>query len=858
MEMDQNVTVFDEFLPVAGVKDGAVLSKRGDVTVGFEVTLPPAFSLGTAGYEALNDAFASAVAALRDAPFWVMIHRQDVYRNAAVPAGGGDGTLLGDAEAGHFAGREYLTHRHFLFLTMTSPSSALRPLKASGVFGQKVFSRVTPSGQDLQLFGTMAREFASVFSAGGVTMTPLSDTDLAGDGEGFGLIEEYIFGRPCVYSDIRREPDCVFSGGKCFMGYDLCESGRMPSFVGDTVPVRELCGEGGDLVLSSSSPMGLRLGREHILNQYILVPRQDVTLASLEKRSGRMRAMGKYSDNEVNAEGIEGFVRTVKQDSLTVVYSAQNVIFWGDTREEALAAGGDVRAAFSMAGAQPLAVTRDFPVLWYSGIPGAECEMGADHLMLGELRAAAAQGTGETFDDGLGEGVLHLTDRMRHNPVRLDTQAAAYSRKLITNYNMFVIGPSGTGKSFTMNKYVNACYAAGESVFIIDVGASYELQCLLHKEESAGADGQYYTWDRSKPLRFNPLASWRHWQDGADGDGDEGGLGQSGFQFFVSLLKVLWTPAGGWTDDLQNILYDIVTRFVSSWEGKRDPVFDDFFHFVSHSVKDRIKYRVPASSRGDAWKRKAYLIGTSVITEERFDIDSFTVALQPYSGRERYGYLLNNAETDDLFSSRFICFDLKALAAKNADRTFYSVVVFCMMNAFDLRMRSLTGFKTLVVDEAWQAIDNPVLGDYLKGLWKTARKYSTACVVVTQEIADVVSSPVLKTAVVDNSDVKLLLQQKDTAAVMDQLRRHVGLGDREADLVRSVGRGVSPVYGNREVFVSLGGRYCGVYGIEACPEELLVYESELEKKEPIKARARELDSLRAAVRELAGGKNTKR
>lgn len=131
MEINRRIAEWESVFPLAGVDDGYILSKRGDVTVGWELTLPVAFTMDTASYDAMLRSMASAVRALPD---WSVVHRQDIYlereyRAADRPA------FLDAAYERHFAGRRYLDGRHFLYLTRAVRASALRPSDRCGLLG---------------------------------------------------------------------------------------------------------------------------------------------------------------------------------------------------------------------------------------------------------------------------------------------------------------------------------------------------------------------------------------------------------------------------------------------------------------------------------------------------------------------------------------------------------------------------------------------------------------------------------------------------------------------------------------------------------------------------------------------------
>ena len=161
-------------------------------------------------------------------------------------------------------------------------------------------------------------------------------------------------------------------------------------------------------------------------------------------------------------------------------------------------------------------------------------------------------------------------------------------------------------------------------------------------------------------------------------------------------------------------------------------------------------------------------------------------------------------------------------------------------------------FRLMFIEEAWQAIATEGTADYLRALWKTARKYHTSATVVTQQVSDIISSPIIKDAILSNSPVKILLDQRSNAASFESIASLLGLSPLEQALVRSVGRDLPEDALYREVFITLGGKRSGVYALEVSPEEALIYESDKVAKRPLMEAARKGGSIIAAARALAG------
>ncbi len=850
---DRKTIHLEDCIPVACVADGILLARDGAVTFGWELFPPEEYTVTQEEYDSMTTMMASA---FRGLPEWTMVHRQDVYRRRfyhAEPSG----RFLDDCFTRHFEGRAYLEHRAFLWLTF-NPALEGRAGAMKGAF-QGAASGIRYRSPEIKGLGERLRqaesrfsEFVSVFaSAGGFRSRRVTTEELEGvPGGDDGLLEEYLrwFGSPVDGTDILQTDGTYLDrDGRRLFSHSFSRTDDLPGEVSNTMRVRALSCEGCDVLLSSASPIGSGLAHEHIVNVYWLYPSQQHALRELDRRMRNMTSMSRGSaENTVNAEGIARFIDLIHSESTAALYTHMNILSWGP-REEELAMRGAVGAALSSMGLTGRLNTTDTPQLWFAGIPGGAMEIGEDNLMIAELEQAVCLSVGESFVRDFPGGNLRITDRRRHVPVVVDTQRGAYGAKWIENYNAFILGPSGTGKSFFTNWYVRSCFDLGQSVFIIDKGDSYEGLCAVIREETGGRDGVYYTWDADHPFAFSPLEGCRQWRSDRDP--------VSGLSFFVSLLKIVWSPKGGWDSASDAVLFRIISDFLDTLPPDGgDPVFEDFHRFLREEVQPRI-LREPAPRRGRPRKKAApaepYVVGGVEVTPAVFDIRGFSVALDPYGAGGRFSFLLNEKHPADLFNSRFAVFEMDAVS--DMDATLYALCTFCIIHSFERKMRSGGDeFRLLFIEEAWQAIATEGTADYLRGLWKTARKYHTSATVVTQQVSDIISSPVIKDAIIGNSPVKILLDQRSNAASFDQIAQLLGLSPVERALVRSVGRDLPEDARYREVFISLGGKHSGVYTLEVSPEEALVYESEKVAKRPLLERAAELGSIRRAVLELAG------
>jgi len=828
----------EDCIPVAAVDEGGfAMARDGSVTLGWEVFPRGECTLSQEAYDSIVTMMASA---FRGLPEWTMVHRQDIY-SKELYSDDGSGSFLERSYSRHFRGRSYLRHRQFLFLSFNPCREGRAGAMKSTLQGAASGIRYHAPSRDglpekVRHFESRAEEFMSVFAqSGSMGSRRLSEVDME------DLLDGYRnwFGAKDTVGDIfQRDGTFLVKDGKKMFSYSFSRTDDLPGEVDNTTVVKSLSSEDDRVILSAGSPIGSELECEHMVNMYWLVPPRADALRDLDRKRRRMMSMSSNSaENTVNAEGVANFINMIHADSAVAVYSHMNLVVWGDEEDE-MPLRGAAGAALSRMGLLSKMNTLDMPQLWIAGMPGGEMELCEDNFMLSELEQSLCLCINESFIRDIEGGTLRICDRHRHIPVVADTQEAAYRAKLIENYNAFVLGPSGSGKSFFTNWYVRNCYDRGQHVFIIDKGDSYEVLCSLIREESGGKDGTYHTWSADRPYSFNPLTGWRRWAD----DGEDNGM-----NFLLGLLKIIWTPEKGWDNASVPVLESTVRDFLSSWtEEGRDPVLSDYIDYLGTDAGPRID---PSLQTDGARGLSPYMVGYSPVHPEDFAVGSFLKALQPFSREGKYSFLLNNENPPDLFTSRFSVFEMDAVESQS--ELVYKICTLCIMNAFERKMRTIRGFKLMVIEEAWKAVATASMADYLRNLWKTARKFHTSATVVTQQISDIISSDVVKDAILGNSPVKILLDQKGNSGSFDDMSRLMGLGSIERALVRSVGRSLDPRYSYKEVFISLGGNLSGVYALEVSREEALAYESDKDRKAPLLHRSKELGSMKAAIAEEA-------
>ena len=612
------------------------------------------------------------------------------------------------------------------------------------------------------------------------------------------LTEEDIFGHilqdylnftdegPDVLSDIQVAPDSIRVGNKTVVCHLFADLDQLPGEVASCKRNRELSTENSSVMLSYLDELGQSLSCEHVVNWFcVKEPLKDIHGALDSKRRQMQSMSARNAENRKYAEEINEYLETAAVQQMSTVRCHVSIF---STDENA------ATTAISKLGITPVRDNANAPAQFWAAIPGNESGLAFSEYMTMELSSALCLNLYDGFDTGIPGGVLKMSDRVRLVPVRFDIQELALELGLIENYNVFLLGPSGSGKSFFMNKYLRCCYMAGQHCFLIDQGDSYRALCHIIREESGGKDGRYYTFEKGKPISFNPFRNVRRFKADAQA-----------LDFLYTLMGFLWkNNQEAISSTAMAFLKRSVTDFLLYWGEEKDPIFEDYYDFLD------TKFR--------------YMLEDEEVGKDYFDFEGYMLALSQFRPGGGYGYLLNTRESIDILNDRFVVFEIDAI---KDDKIVYPITTLVIMDAFNEKMSSNTDFKVMCIEEAWKAIMGTQMATYMLELWKTARKHRTSAMVVTQELKDITSSPIIKDSIVENSGVKILLDQSKYLNRFEELAAQLSLNEGDKSMVLSLNRfrSIPGQSAGREVFFNLGNKKSFVMRLEVSPEERIAFSS---------------------------------
>jgi len=793
-----------DILPLYGVEQDMLLSKSGDITLAYALELPEIFTLSSSEYELFHQAWIKAIKLL---PVGAVLHKQDWFLTQK---------YVGDFEKEHgflsrsserfFHERPYLDHSCYLLLTLRPAKRKIINSYFSSLLRKHIVPVETLDPAFTKSFESICSQVVKVLSDSGfVSCKRLEEAELV------NLVNQYL-----VLDDDGMRRDLSFDSGIC-VGEKHCEmftlsdTDHLPTLCGSRIDYEKYSTDTTRFPVGFVSPLGPLLSCDHIYSQYVVIEDADVLNKQLESKKRRLQSLSTYArENAFAKEAVELFLNESVAEGRQAVRVHYNILAWTDDETAMGAIRNLCTSALSKIDVSAKIETVGAPQLYWAGIPGNEGDLPINETFLTFSGQACCFLNLETnYRSSLSPFGLRLGERISGMPVHVDISDEPMRLGIITNRNKIVIGGSGSGKSFLNNHIAHAYCVQKAHVFIVDVGHSYKGICEL-------LDGYYLTYKDDDPIRVNPF----HIVDGGLPDSEKK-------ESIKTLLVVLWKRE---SEMFSRSEYVAISNALQGYYEKQVGFrcFNTFYEYVRDEF--------------------IQVLATDNVRTQDFDVSGFLYVLRPFYRGGEFDYLLNATENLDLLNQRFIVFELDVI---KDHPILLPVVTIVIMEVFIAKMRTLKGIrKMMVIEEAWKAIAKNGMAEYIKYLFKTARKYFGEAVVVTQEIEDILSSDIIKQAIINNADCKILLDQTKYQNRFDEIQQLLGLTEKEKTLVLSMNRANDPERRYKEVFISLGNRLARVYRHEVSPEEHYAYTTEETEKLLVSVAAEKYGSMEAGIQSI--------
>lgn len=588
-----------------------------------------------------------------------------------------------------------------------------------------------------------------------------------------------------------------------------------------------------------------------VYNQIIYIPNQKQEMAKLAKKKNRHSSLPNPS-NQIAVEDIKEVEGLIARENKQLVYCHFNLIVTVRKDADLQKCTNHLENVFSRIGIHISQRAYNQLELFVNSFPGNCYGMNPDYDRFLTLSDAASCLMYKEHLPKSEETPLkvYYTDR-QGVPVAIDISGKEGKEKYTDNSNFFCLGPSGSGKSFHMNSVVRQLWEQNTDVVMVDTGNSYINLCNY-------IGGKYISYTEEHPITMNPFRITK----------EEMNVEKIGF--LKNLIMLIWKGNDAVPTKLEDEVIDEVIReyydaYFNGFHGysaaQRDALHKSLLVATAAErkptdtnaeVEERISRRISEmenvrkqlkveelsfnSFYEYSIDRLPYLCNENRITG--IDVDTYTYMLKKFYKGGTYERTLNENLDSTLFDETFIVFEIDTI---KDDPLLFPLVTLIIMDVFIQKMRIKKNRKVLVIEEAWKAVASPMMAEYIKYLYKTARKFWAMVGVVTQELQDIIGSPIVKEAIINNSDVTILLDQGKFKERFDVLKQVLGLTDVECRKIFTINR-LENKEGRsffREVFIRRGLQ-SDVYGVEEPRECYMAYTTERAEKDALDLYQREL------------------
>lgn len=626
-------------------------------------------------------------------PNYSILHKQDIFITEKYEPDSrkDDLSFLSRSFERHFNERPYLHHTCYLFLTKTTRERSRQQSNWNTLCRGFLVPKEIRDKETVERFMEAVGQFESIVNDSGlVRLERLTTEEITGTENEPGIIERYLTlsaDGTTMLQDMQLNPDEMRIGDKRLCLHTLSDLDDLPGKVRTDGRYERLSTDRSDCRLSYAAPVGVMLSCDHIYNQWIFIDDSNENLSRFEKMAKNMQSLSRYSrSNQINKEWLDEYLNEAHSNGLQSVRCHCNIVAWAENGDELRRVKNDVGSALALMECTPHHNTTDLPALYWAGIPGNEADFPAEETFYTFTGQALCFFTAETcYRNSLSPFGIRMVDRLTGKPVFLDISDLPMKKGVVTNRNKFILGPSGSGKSFFTNHLVRQYWEQGTHILLVDTGNSYKGLCDLIHQKTGGDDGIYFTYKENDPISFNPFFTEDYQYDIEKRDS------------IKTLILTLWKREDEPPRRSEEVaLSNAVSLYIEKIKKNRKikPNFNSFYDFV------RKDYRKVLADKN--------------VREKDFDVDGFLNVLEPYYKNGEYGYLLNSDKELDLLNKRFIVFELDVV---KDNPILFPVVTIIIMETFINKMRRLQGIrKMILIEEAWKAIAKEGMANYIRYL----------------------------------------------------------------------------------------------------------------------------------------------
>ncbi|NBB29921.1 TraG family conjugative transposon ATPase [Cellulophaga sp. BC115SP] len=813
-----NINLSEQF-PIIGIEPnlGVLISRNGDITLCYEAVFSPLNSLSSEDYTQINENFRRAFTQL---PTNTLLHAQTYFTQSSYESNtlelqASQESYLGQANERLLFEKSFKETKSYLYFTLCNISPQKKNLYSNGLFSGIInLQKRDFDSEKLEKFVDGVSQYLSVLGSGlNFSFRKLNLEELEGSSGSLNICERYLMLTRDAQDSIKeihyRADDNILQIGQKRCGIFNIDSihsinDSISSYINDP----KLSTEFSFFPSALCKDFTHKIDGESIYN--VVIYKEDVDACKEELRQLIKTKSSLFSFSEENRTSMadtEEFLRNLVESSgrLLPVRFYSNLIFWTEgSIEDFKQLKTSIHTGFKKRDLIPSESSAEMPIVFMNTMPGNAGNIGADQMVLTYNEVASCFLNFEETSASDGKTAIGFP-MLNRNGARTCVDIFAESgnsrqRKAITGYNFFCLGPTGSGKSVTMNSIIRTAVESGAFVMVVDVGHSYEMLCKHYFK------GSYFSFDIGQPVKINPFK--------INGDTP----GERRVDMILKILLKAWKGEEDYSKLDENILLSSI-MFYYNYLSKQKKIgkaiearFDTYYEYMLGPFREK---ELPQLN-----------------TSQEFRIEHFLDVMKIFYTGGVYEEVLNGHYDIDLRDERLIVFELDNI---KGNKVLFPLIVLYMMGTFEEVLKEKKNQrKYLVIEEAWKAIMTEMFAEYIKEVYKTARKSNGTIGLVTQELNDIISNDIIKDTVISQSDIKLILSMAKYATKMEAIAKVLSLQERHVSMILSMNRDLKPEDKYRELFIYWTAELYGVYGLSLSAKEYWTYTTEAKEKNLVK------------------------
>ena len=766
-------------LPILRLEDNKIILKDGRVAIGFEFIGSPFESMQAEDYEAYGKTFEGAALTL---PENYIIQKIDVYANAQYPFGRDEKAydkkgFFEKESIKYFGSRPVLRQTSYIFIiSNTNNNHKNTALTNSLSRGSRLynpdFKGIETRVEKIEIYGKSFMD--TLLSTNWVKAKRMFEVDIRNL---YYKLLNLDFRDEVIEpnKEILNQYNAISIGEKRLNVISLEEQGNEIYY---SIP--------NDYNIDScfTWKLGLYLQFPHITVTHFYIENSREVIKSLERKKMISSNTGILGGEEARQKSVqldEYIKEALANQTKFVSISLQVLVYTLSelAREKNVQQTAD--AFRSTYGLKPLVETFDSVGNFFSCLPGASGYNNRWVLCMSNHASCYINPCMEFASKKQGD---YVADRFR-NLVYIDL----FNREL-NNQNGLIIGPPGSGKSFTMGHFIVQRHERKERQIGIDVGGTYKNIFEALGSNDPNSDVRYYEYSPEKPIKFNPFLC-------PVNDGFEYLISDDKVGFIITMLNLIKNGSKGkWNNQEWSVLQMLIPLYYKELGEKaiekRQAATPNLIGFVEWLNEYSIK-----NKSNENFKRIA----------ERFDIFGFLLTLEPFV-KGKYKELLNSEDTLDISDYNLVCFDMARV--KDDERLYPLVSLLLMELSMDVIRKYPEDKKHFFMDEAWSMLSDS-MGDFVEYLFRTIRKCNGAMTIITQGVDELNTH--IGAVIKNNAETKVILNHTNEQAII-KVGTSLGFTQSEIELIKSIRVNTDC----REVFIKQGNN-AFVFVLEVPPTE---------------------------------------